>query len=296
MRVHPTIWILRLCWLALAFTTATTIGSALAEHSRSVEVTGAVVGWSVWAVGLVASLVLQPVALTVVRTTVPAAAAVSIVAALMVAGGSTASTTDVVVALLGVTASLIAAVCALSAPLADEFVNGAAYGDERRFALRVPGAFLVGPIPLFWALGVSGIVATPLLFAARNYLIGAIVAVATGLVLRVGVGSFHGLSRRWLVFVPAGVTLVDHLSLVDPVLFSAKGVSRIAPALAGTSATDLTHNAPGLTLEIDLDAPTEITRRLGRSEAEVQMLQAVLVTPGRPGAVMAEADRRGFRT
>jgi len=49
-------------------------------------------------------------------------------------------------------------------------------------------------------------------------------------------------------------------------------------------------------LEISFDSPVEVTARTSKVEGELQLLKAVLISPTRPGAVVAEADRRGLRT
>ena len=43
--------------------------------------------------------------------------------------------------------------------------------------------------------------------------------IAAGLVFVVG-RALHQLTQRWLVFVPAGLVVHDHLSVGDPVLFT----------------------------------------------------------------------------
>ena len=50
--------------------------------------------------------------------------------------------------LAGLRDQLLAAATALSAPVGDMFVDGASYGDERRFLLKAPGpvVMLLGPV------------------------------------------------------------------------------------------------------------------------------------------------------
>ena len=62
------------------------------------------------------------------------------------------------------------------------------------------------------------------------------------------VRSMHNLSRRWAVFVPAGMVLHDPLALLDPVLFPRSTRRPARPRGADTDALDLTQRAPGLGL------------------------------------------------
>jgi hypothetical protein len=103
----------------------------------------------------------------------------------------------------------------------------------------------------------------------------------------------HTLSRRWLVFVPAGVVLHDPLSLEDPVLFQRKVIERLGPAPAGTDALDLTQGAAGLALELVLTEKVPMVRiRPGRRRGDAGASALLMFTPSRPGAVLAEARRR----
>jgi hypothetical protein len=104
--------------------------------------------------------------------------------------------------------------------------------------------------------------------------------------------ALHRLSRRWLVFVPAGFVVHDHLALAEPTLFPRNLVTGIGVARRDTAATDLTVGALGVALEVRLSEPTSVvpTRRDGSIEA--LDLVAFLVAPSRPGAALVEARRR----
>ena len=110
----------------------------------------------------------------------------------------------------------------------------------------------------------------PLLLAAQQWVIGAVLT-AVGLVVVLALArALHQLARRWVVFVPAGVVVHDPLGLVDPVLLPRGWVQGFAPAPADTDATDLTMGAPGLAVEIgaraeDRDGPT--ARSVGNPSA-----------------------------
>ena len=65
--------------------------------------------------------------------------------------------------------------------------------------------------------------------------------------------ALHGLARRWVVFVPAGLVLHDLHAMVDPVLFPRSSIRRLGPAPTDPGdAVDLTQRALGLALELEL--------------------------------------------
>lgn len=175
------------------------------------------------------------------------------------------------------------------------FVNGPAYPNERRFLLRVPAPLLLGVLAVVWALAVTPPVLGPLLLAARQWVAGALVLVLGGPVTVVLARALHGLSRRWVVFVPAGLVLHDPITLADPVLFRRTLIRSLGPAPADTGALDLTQAAPGLALEVVLSEEVPLLRtKPGRRLGEAASPTSVLFTPTRPGAVLREAQQRKF--
>ncbi len=110
----------------------------------------------------------------------------------------------------------------------------------------------------------------------------------------VAVRALHGLARRWVVLVPAGLVLHDHQALVEPVLFPRRSIRRLGPAptdeVAG--ALDLTQRALGLALELDLAEPVTVSPRRPDRTVQVEAVERVLFTPTRPGALLREAAAR----
>ena len=239
---------------------------------------------------LLACLVPHPVALTAVRTAAPTCI-VGVIAAAFEGNAS-----DVALAAGGAWAVVMTAV-ALAPAVGMAFVNGPAYANERRFPLAVPRAVLLGPLELAWAL-MMGLPATTLfLVANHHWVVGAICAALAVPVVALLGRAMHGLSRRWVVFVPAGMVLHDHLALVDPVLFTRTVIDEFGPARVDSDALDLTQGAPGLALELVLHEKVPMTRvRSGRRGSEEGASARLLFTPTRPGAVLAEADHRRIRT
>jgi hypothetical protein len=272
-------WALRAAWAVLPVAAGGGIGEALATHSHPVQTVAAVGLWSGWAVVLLATLVPHPMGLTALRVAAPAALGV----ALWSGDGPAVATCAV---------ALVPAFAPAAGML---FVNGPAYPNERRFPLRAPGALLAGLLPLSWALAVLPLGAGIVLAATRQKPLAAGL-IAVGLpVSAVLLRALHGLSRRWVVFVPAGVVLADPLSLADPVLFQKRTVEEMRLAPADTDSLDLTQRSPGMAVELLLREKVPMTLvRPGRREGEAGSSARLLFTPTRPGAVLAEAKGRGL--
>ena len=278
-------WPVRVAWLALPLVAGPALSDALAEASRPVQLVAGIGIWGAWAAALVATLVPTTVSLTALRLAAPSAVAATLVA--LVTDGAHAAT------VAGLAGALVVALVALAPETAEAFVDGSSYGDERRLPLRTPAGLLLGPVELAWAAVAVGVAAGPLLLAARQWVTGA-VALALGAVAAVwGVRVLHTLARRWLVFVPTGIVLHDPLILLDPILVRRSQVASFGPARAGSPAVDLTGGASGLALELRVTDPLELLPVGARRGAtDLVEADAVLVTPSRPGRVVAEARRR----
>jgi hypothetical protein len=279
-------WPARVTWLVLPVVLGPALGYALDDASRPVRVVASIGLWLGWAAVLVATLVPTTVSLTALRVAAPAAVVAAVAA--VVADGASAAT------VVGLVGALLAALAAFWPGTGEAFVAGSSYGDERRMPLRVPGPLLAGPLVLVWAAAATGVAAGPLLLAARQWIAGAAV-LAVGLpVAVVAIRSLHTLARRWLVFVPNGVVVHDPLALAEPVLLRRADVRSFGPAAADTAALDLTRSALGLALEITLAAPVSVVLARGgrHGVSEATTAAALLVSPTRPGAVLAEARRR----
>ena len=278
----------RATWAVLPLLVGGSLGEALGEHSLAVARTASVLAWGGWAGVLVAVLVPRTVSLTVLRVVAPA----GLVAANWAALTGPRDGLDA----LAVTGAALATVVALSPTTGDAFVNGSSYGDERRLPLRVPGPVLLGPLPLTWAAAVTGPVAGPLLLAARQWAAGALVLVGGGVVSFLAVRALHGLARRWVVLVPAGLVLHDQHALVEAVLFPRRSLRRLGPAPASPdpAALDATQGSFGLALELELAEFLAVSPRRRDGVVEVVEVDRVLFTPTRPGAVLREAAVRGI--
>jgi hypothetical protein len=276
-------WPARLTWGLLPLLVGPALGDALSEHSLAVARTASGLAWLTWAGILVAVVLPTTVSLTALRIATPAALGVANWAAIAGDGG--------VAAAVAVAGAALALVAAFSPLTGEVFIDGSAYGHERRFALRVPTALLFGPIPLAGLAAVAGPIAGPLLLAAEQWVAGALV-LALGLPLAVvAVRALHGLARRWVVLVPAGLVLHDPHALVEAVLFPRAMISRLGPAEADgrSDRRDLTVGALGLALQLDLVEPVVISPRRPDRTVQVGPVSSVAFTPSRPGALLAAA-------
>ncbi|MGH9192051.1 MAG: hypothetical protein ACRDZ0_06210 [Acidimicrobiales bacterium] len=279
-------WPARVTWLVLPVVLGPAVGEALDDASRPVQLVAGIGLWVGWAVVLVATLVPTTVSLTALRVAAPGTVVAALAAT--VADGASAAT------VVGLVGALVAVLAAFWPGTGEAFLAGSSYGDERRMPLRVPGPLIAGPLILVWAVAAAGVAAGPLLLAARQWVLGA-AALAVGLpAAGAAVRSMHTLARRWLVFVPNGMVVHDPLALAEPVLLRRADVRSFGPATADTAALDLTRGALGLALEVRLVAPVSLVLVAGgrRGTTEATTAGVLLVSPTRPGAVLAEARRR----
>lgn len=291
-------------WLVLPFTAGDAFAAALDDRSGTAQWVIGITAWAAWALGVAVIAVARTSSLTVARYVVPAGLVATVVAA------AVATTDDPATGLtgdglpltgtVGLVCAALAAALILTALYGDRSINGSSYGAERRFALRPPAATMV-LVPALWVVAVAAMAAGPVVLATGAWVPGAAATIA-GLALAAAImRRTHILTRRWLVLVPAGVVVHDPWVLADSLLVQRANLVDIVPAAADTTATDLTAGAAGLALEIRLRAPSPIVTTAARRQAEGSLtaasldVDAVLVTPTRPGAVMRTLANRSAR-
>jgi hypothetical protein len=284
-----TTWGARLAWLAVAVVGGRAIGAATAGRSDPVQLAAALGAWAGWAGGAIALAVPAVATLTAARVIVPGALAVTVACLAFGAG-----TSDVLA--LGVPA-VIAAVLVGAAETGAAFVQASAYGDERRLLLRPPLGYLAASV-LSWAIWVTAMITSPLAWAAAAWLL----AVAATVLAVAGCWllprRWHQLSRRWLVAVPAGLVVHDPVVLGDTLMLPRPQITSVGLAgPAATDVTDLTGPTPGIAVVIRLAAPATavLAPRPGDTRRRTEAVHALLVSPSRPGAALAETRRRGYR-
>lgn len=284
-------WATAAVWATLPLLAGPILAHALDPRSALFQRSASLGLWIVWGAGLVAALVPSTVALTALRILAPASLTAVIWAVL--ASSDRADTAASVA--LAVTS--LVTVIALSSFVGDRFVNGSSYGDERRLPLRAPAPLLFGPLELAWLVAVGGIVGGPLLLAARQWLPGLILVVVGWPAAAIAIRALHGLSRRWIVFVPAGLVVVDQMVLADALLVMRQrvaGLEIVDMEVAAENDTDLTAGALGPRLRIALSTPELIVPAVRRRSTPTEPFEvsAVRTAPSRPGWVLAEARSR----
>ncbi len=249
--------------------------------------------WIAWFVVLVAVLTPSPRSLTVARIAGPAAVGVALISTL--SAGWTAS------AILAIGfASLFSAVVFLPT-FGDQMINGSAYGSERRMALRPTAIILLGPAQVAWLLVFAGLVTGPMLLLGERYVLAMIAGLIGAVAVWAGGRVLHQLSKRWIVFVPAGFVIHDPMQVVDAILFRRNEVKALGPAFAEAptddqpeTRRDLSGGALGLALEVELKQPTPVTLRERGGMANVELANIVF-SPTLPGAMLSEARIRGMK-
>ncbi len=271
-------------WAALAG--GDLFADALREKDASFATSVSIGLWIVWAAVLIVIVVPGAAALVAARTAVPAAVPATLVAYLSIDDRNDP------IHLATIAIACAAALVVLSPPVGEHFVDSASYGDERRYLLRSPAPVLVGLLVPTWAVCVLGLSVGPLALADQRWLLGIASTLAGLSAAAIGLRALYRLAQRWLVFVPAGLVVHDHVAITEPVLLPRGSIGAIGPARADTTAIDLTARASGLALELRLNDPVKLSIPKGRAPAENRYIESFLIAPTRPGAVMAEARRR----
>ena len=243
-----------LAWVLLALASPWQIIAD--DASRSVAWVVLSWGWFLWTCVGASVLVPSPVSLTIMRTVVPLSVVVSVVASQP----------------LAVFCSVVALVVCASPIFVDVMVQGGAYGDETRFALRTPIPY-VAPAVIAWMLYTTSLIGGSLLLAAQQYVVGAIL-VALGILLsRTIPKRLHRLARRWLVLVPVGIVVHDHLVLHETIMAPSGKIQSVTRTSHVGEAADLTGGVIGDRITIALTEADKVVlsaitaKALGTTEA-----------------------------
>lgn len=188
--------------------------------------------WTLWGVALLSVLVPASSSLTALRLAAPAHLATVVV--VMCVGGIDVGST------IALALSAIVTVLSASGETGASFIQASAYGDERRFPLRCPRPSLV-VVVLAWMLWyAAAAIGTILLVAgaATGIVVGALLVALALIGSAVLPRRFHRYARRWLVQVPAGLVVHDHLVLTETAMFPKRTVAAIEEWSHSTSTTD----------------------------------------------------------
>lgn len=285
------VWLLRIAWVSLPLSAGAAAASAVDGWSSGPQLVAAVLLWGAWAGVLLGLFAPRPAGLTAVRVVAPVFAVLAAVAAI-------ADDAPTIVSVGALAATVIAAVLAGLPAVSLAAANGVAYGDERRFPLKTPPALLLGPLPLAPVLVAAGVAAGPLLVAADRPVVGAITLVVGLPLAAVMVRALHGLSRRWAVLVPAGIVLIDPLTLPDPVLFlrerivALRAVEPRAPVPPDAVDLRLGALADSLGMTLDREIDFLYTRRGLRGTEHAQGTEIRFATVAARRLLTVAAERR----
>jgi len=278
------LWALRVVWVLTGLSLAVAVNRATHDVPDGFIATAG--AYLMVGLVVVALVVPSPDSLTVSRMLVPAAIPSAIVA------WTSGHRPVIAAAALGL--ALVATLLVMSGEVAEVLVQGAAYGDERRFPLRTPAPILV-PAFLAWSLWCAAGLSAVVLLCNRRWFVGGALA-AVGMALSwLLFTRLSRLSNRWLVLVPAGVVVRDPLVLGETLMVQRTNLAAAHLAPVDSEAADLTGPAGGVPVEIVLrDMITALfpaSREHPRGRAI--HVQSFLVSPVRPGRAlhaMAEAN------
>lgn len=269
-------WLVRLLWIVTAILPNTF--DAIADSASGPLVTTVTVQtWLAWSVVALATWVLHPVSLTVIRIFAP-------IVVIRLAIGVPFDDFDPL-GIVATASALAATLVALSAEYGHGHVQAAAYGAEVRHLLRMPTP-LLAPTLLGWLILAVAFGASPALLAVGNWWLGVPLALVAVLALWRLAPRLHRLSRRWFVHVPAGWVIHDDVVLQENLLLKKHTITSLDRALAGSEALDLTGLTRGVPLEVQLRDMTDVrltplAARLNGTDDALHA-RALLVAPSRP--------------
>ena len=241
-------WLVRVLWLVAALL-PNNLTDTMSSHSQILRTTMSIELWVLWALVALATWLHHPISLTTARCIVPV-----VVAHLLVGLPDSSLGVGNVI---GAVCALVALVLIYTSDYGSIHVQAGAYGDERRYLLRVP-APIVMPLVLGWGVMMVVVCITPLMLASEQYVIGGIgIVLSVGLLRQLPV-RLHRLSRRWLVKVPAGWVVHDDVVLSENLLIKTHDVVSMSLALEGSKAIDLTGMTRGVPVEVQLREMTDV--------------------------------------
>ena len=275
---------LRVIWIVFPLGVGPLLADGLNPFEEAPRSVLSVVLWVLWGLVLFSTFIPRPLSLTVVRFG-------TVTAGVLVLWACTSSATSsvIVTALIFVAVALLAS---SNATVGDVFVDQISYGDEKRFLLRSSAAVTGFLRPATYLVSVAGFICGPYLLAEKYFVVGAIICVVGFPLTFFGLRSLHQLNRRWVVLVPAGLVLHDHLALNEPTLFQKSKIDLIGPASIDTGATDFTQGAYGLALEVRCESQHDVWPAAVNQETEMVTIDAFLFTPVRPDSFLSEATGR----
>jgi hypothetical protein len=208
-----------------------------------------IVAWILWAVVAIGTWIHHPISLTTIRCLAPIAVFYSAVYAL----SESLSSLNIAV----VTCGIVSLMLMYTADYGSAHVQAGAYGNERRFLLRIP-APVVLPTLITWALFATVLVVLENAVQSENYVLSIPLLLALIAMSWKFAPQMHRLSKRWLVRVPAGWVVHDDLLLAENLLVRSHNLVAIDFALAESDALDLSGMTRGVPIQISLREMTDV--------------------------------------
>lgn len=259
------------------------IDSSTKQLSSVIGATVTISLWSLWAIALLCVLIPSSTALTALRLTLPT----MLVTTAVVVAAHPAGAGPIV----ALSTALLAVLIAFSAEIGNSYVRVSAYGDERRFLLRCPPAMAVVQ-GLIWAAWFGLALLTVNLLDRRYWIVGAIAGLAVAGLVAVLPPRFHRFSRRWLVLVPAGLVVHDHVMLSETAMFLKNAVANIQIDKKDqpSDAADLSGGCAGVGLIVSLkDFDTVVLAATPKTPGGRALhVKSMRICPTRPGQALAE--------
>ncbi len=281
-------WALRALWISLPVTAGSAFADAMAPWADAPRLVATALLWAAWTAVVFATLVPRPWSLTVTRLVTPIALGAAMAA--LLTGRASTLAGWAAIAILAIAVGL-----GTRGEFARTCAQGAAYGDEERFPLKVPPGVALGIVPLALVVVASAVVVAPILLAGERWALGIALLVLTSPLAFVTIRLVHQLSMRWVVLVPAGLVIADPLTLTDPVLFPRPHIMGLGPADPSRrppdGACDLRLGASFGSCALLLDDDAPIIRRVRREGVTIQA-NLLLVTPTAAPLLLERARAR----
>ena len=205
--------------------------------------------WILWVIAALASWILHPISLTAIRLSSP-------VVFIFLIAQLPAEEFEVLPVAVA-TASLVALLLIYTSDFGVTQVQAGAYGNERRFLLRIPVSLAL-PSLLTWAVLAALFVVSDNLLGNELWVGSSMVSVCTAAAIWKFTPQLHRLSLRWLVKVPAGWVIHDGVLLAENLLLRTHNITTMQMAPAETEAIDLSGITYGIPLEISLREITDV--------------------------------------
>jgi hypothetical protein len=205
--------------------------------------------WILWTVAAIATWILHPISLSAIRLSSP----VVFIALIAQLPAEEFGVISVAVA----TASLISLLLIYTTDFGMIQVQAGAYGNERRFLLRIPVSLIL-PSLLTWAVLATLFVVADNLLGNELWIGGSIVSACAVAAIWKFAPQLHRLTLRWLVRVPAGWVIHDGVLLAENLLLRTHNIASMQLAPADTEAIDLSGITHGVPIEISLREITDV--------------------------------------